>query len=198
MLPKYKYLLSYRYAALVYGGTVEFTAKYLSGFSDRRTREQMDQAARSGKQNIIEGIEDGKTSRKTEMKLLGIARGSFEELIADFEDFLRSRKLMIWPRNDSRILAFRSLGFRLSDLRNLSDLGEFKEKLRLPGNAESAANLLLTFCHQASFLLDRQIKAAQEKFIRVGGFSEELFRERSQYRYNKGGPRSSTDRATRS
>ncbi|MBI3559407.1 four helix bundle protein [Candidatus Gottesmanbacteria bacterium] len=186
MLPKHKYLLSYRYAELVHDGTVVFTTKYLGDFQNRRTREQMDQAARSGKQNIVEGVEDSPTSKKTEIKLLGIARGSIEELITDYEDYLRQHNLKIWPKTDQRILNFRSLGYHLSDLRNLSSLGEFKEKLVLPNNSEHAANLLLTFSHLASFLLDRQITSAKDKFIKVGGLTEELFRKRSEYRYNKG------------
>lgn len=186
MLPKHKYLLTYRYSEIIHDGTVEFCGKFLADFKFKRTVEQMVQAARSGKQNIVEGVEDSPTSKKTEIKLLGIARGSMEELITDYEDFLRQRNLQIWSKTDPKILAFRNLGYRLSDLRNLSNLGEFKEKLILPNNPEQAANLLLTFSHLASFLLDKQITSAKDKFIKVGGLTEELFRKRSEYRYNKG------------
>lgn len=138
----------------------------------------MVQAARSGKQNIVEGVGQSDTSKKGEIKLLGVAKASLEELISDFEDFLRQRKLGVWPKTDNRILEFRKLGFKLSNLGNLSDLGNLKEKLVLPKKEEEAANLLLTFCHQSTYLLDRQIKSLEEKFVTEGGFSENLLKRR--------------------
>lgn len=144
----------------------------------------MIQAARSGKQNIIEGVSDGITSKKIEIKLLGIAMGSLEELLADFEDFLRQRNLQIWPKTDPQVLAFRRKAFNLSNLSNLSDLGELKVKPALPENTEEAANFLLTLCHQATFLLSKQIKAAESKFIHEGGYTENLFRKRIQSKMN--------------
>jgi len=178
MLPKYKYLLTYRYAELIHDGTVEFCEKFLREIRFRRTCEQMVQAARSGKQNIVEGVGQSQTSKKGEIKLLGVAEASLEELISDYEDFLRQRKLEIWPKTDLRILKFRKLGIKLSHLSNLSDLGYLKEKLVLPSGGEEAANLLLTFCHMATFLLSRQIKTAEEKFIKEGGYTENLFKKR--------------------
>lgn len=177
-LPKHKYLLSYRYTELVHDGTVLFTVRFLGLFEHRRTREQMDQAARSGKQNIVEGVGQSQTSKKGEIKLLGVAKASLDELILDYEDFLRQRNLAIWPKSDPRISNFRQFGFDLSNLRNLSDLGEMIEKLVLPQNAQDAANLMLTLCHQATYLLDRQIKSAEERFITIGGYTENLFKRR--------------------
>lgn len=193
MLPKHKYLLTYRYAEIVHDGTVDFAARFLGGLDRRRTREQMEQAARSGKQNIVEGVGQSATSKKGEIKLLGVAKASLEELTADYEDFLRQRGLEIWPKTDHRVLSFRELGFRLSSLRNLSDLGSLKEKLVLPERPEEAANLLLTFCHQATFLLDRQIKSLEEKFVKDGGFSENLLKQRLAVR--RLSPHSLMDRA---
>ena len=187
---KVKYLLTYRYAEIIHDLTVEFTRKYtlrsLSNLGnlrpDYRTADQMNQAARSGKQNIIEGVGQSKTSQKGLIKLLGVANASFEELLADYEDFLRQNNLSIYPKDDPRVTKFRQLAYRLSILSNLSDLGEFKEKPKLFGNPEDDANFLLTLCHQVTFLLDRQIKAVEAKFIKEGGYSEALFKKRIEFR----------------
>ncbi|HLB95972.1 MAG TPA: four helix bundle suffix domain-containing protein [Patescibacteria group bacterium] len=189
-----KFLLTYRYAEIIHDLTIEFTQKYiLSNLSslrnlsldrrpDYRTADQMNQAARSGKQNIVEGVGQEKTSSKGLIKLLGVANASFEELLADYEDFLRQNKMVICPKTDPRVAEFKKLGYRLSDLRNLSNLGELKEKPKLIGDPETDANFLLTLCHIETFLLSRQIKAAEEKFIAEGGYSENLFKQRLQNR----------------
>lgn len=178
MLPKYKYLLTYRYSEVIHDLTVIFCQRYLIGFDYRRTREQMIQAARSGKQNIIEGVGQSRISKKGELKLLGVAKASLEELLADYEDFLRQRKLEIWFKTDLRITNFRQLAFRLTSLSNLSDLGNLKETPILPNTPIDAANLLLTLCHQVTFLLDRPIGKMEEKFLKEGGYSENLFKRR--------------------
>ncbi len=178
MLPKHKYLLTYRYSELIHDGTVEFCNRFLAEYKFKRTVEQMVQAARSGKQNIVEGVGQKAVSTSGEIKLLGVASASLEELISDYEDFLRQRNLAIWSKDDSRIIGFRQFGYHLSDLKNLSNSGNLIEKLVLPNSSEESANLLLTFCHLATFLLNRQIKAAEEKFIKFGGFSENLLKRR--------------------
>ena len=180
MLPKHKYLLTYRYAEMIHDLTVPFCEKWIDWRS--RTKDQMVQAARSGKQNIVEGVGQSSVSSKGEIKLLGVAKASLEELISDYEDILRQKNLPIWPKTDPRILKFRDLGFRLSHLSNLGDLGNLKERPALPESLEEAANLLLTFCHMATFLLDKQIKSAEERFIRTGGFSENLLQKRLKYK----------------
>lgn len=177
---KVKYLLTYRYAEIVHDLTVDFTKKYISYRS--RTRDQMDQAARSGKQNIVEGVGQSLTSKSGEIKLLGVAKASLEELLTDFEDFLRQNSLEIYPKTDTRVTQFRQIAFRLTNLRNLSDLGNLIEKPKLFDNQEQDANFLLTLCHQVTYLLDKQIKAAEEKFIKEGGLNEKLFQARKKYR----------------
>jgi restriction system protein len=178
MLPKYKYLLTYRYAEIIHDLTVEFCRQFLPGREYQRTREQMVQAARSGKQNIVEGVEDGRTSKKLEIKLLGVSRASLEELAMDYEDFLRQRKLSIWPKTDPKVERLKHYCYRISHLSNLSDLGDLKEKAKLPEKSIVAANLLLTFCHLASFLLSKQITKAESDFIEKGGYTENLFKKR--------------------
>lgn len=182
---KVKYLLTYRYSEIIHDLTVEFTKKYVLGYlsnlgqkPDYRTADQMNQAARSGKQNIVEGVGQSQTSKKGEIKLLGVAKASFDELLMDCEDFLRQNNLEIYPKTDTRVTKFRQIAFRLSNLSNLSDLGNLIERPKLPDNSQEAANFLLTLCHQVTFLLDRQIKALEERFIKSGGFSENLFKRR--------------------
>ncbi|MDO8573389.1 MAG: four helix bundle suffix domain-containing protein [Candidatus Daviesbacteria bacterium] len=191
MLPRHKYLLTYRYSEIIHDLTVIFVKEYILGSlsnlgnrPDYRSADQMVQAARSGKQNIVEGVGQSLTSKKGEIKLLGVAKASLEELLTDFEDFLRQRNLAIWPKTDNRISAFRQTAFRLSYLSNLSNLGDLIEKPKLPENPEEAANFLLTLCHQATFLLHKQIIVMEEKFIREGGFTENLFKKRLEVKIN--------------
>ncbi len=173
---KVKYLLTYRYAEIIHDLTVEFVKKYIDYKS--RTRDQMEQAARSGKQNIVEGVGQSVTSKSGEIKLLGVSKASFDELLSDYEDYLRQHNLETYIKTDSRVTVFRQTAFRLSNLSNLSDLGYLIEKPQLLGNPQDDANFLLTLCHQETFLLDRQIKAMLEKFAKEGGLNEKLYQMR--------------------
>jgi restriction system protein len=189
MLPKYKYLLTYRYSEIIHDLTVEFCQKFLSyrgntgtlkEIPQKRTIDQMVQAARSGKQNIVEGVGQSRISKKGEIKLLGVAEASLEELTTDYEDFIRQRHLEIWSKTHPKVLRFRIICYRISNLSNLSDLGNLKEKPVLPNNPEEAANFLLTLCHMATFLLSKQIAKAEETFVTEGGYTENLFKKRIQ------------------
>lgn len=141
----------------------------------------MNQAARSGKQNIVEGVGQSQTSKKGEIKLLGVAKASFEELLTDCEDFLRQNGFEIYSKTDPRVSKFRQIAFHLTNLSNLNDLGHLINRPKLPDNPEDAANFLLTLCHQATYLLDRQIKSLEERFVKEGGFTENLFKKRIKY-----------------
>lgn len=191
---KVKYLLTYRYSEIIHDLTIEFTKAYLlgnlstlrnlsnlKGKADYRNADQMNQAARSGKQNIVEAVGQSQTSKKGEIKLLGVAKASLEELLMDCEDFLRQNKLEIYSKTDFRITKFRQIAFRLTNLSNLSGSGNLIEKPILPDNPQDAANFLLTLCHQVTYLLDRQIKSLEEKFVEEGGFTENLFKKRIKY-----------------
>lgn len=138
----------------------------------------MVQAARSGKQNIVEGVSEARTSKKLEIKLLGVASASFEELIADYEDFLRQRQLPIWLKTDEKVERLKHYTYRISHLSNLGSLGHLKEKPILPQKAVVAANLMLTLCHQITYLLSRQVDAAEQSFVKRGGYTEQLFKKR--------------------
>ena len=105
----YRKLVSYQMAIIVADYTHDFITLYINQKS--RTRDQMEQAARSGKQNIVEGSMASGTSKKTEIKLLGVARASFEELLADYEDFLRQNNLSIWPKSHPEVLKIRQLSY---------------------------------------------------------------------------------------
>jgi len=142
----------------------------------------MVQAARSGKQNIVEGVGQSRTSKKGEIKLLGVAEASIEELITDYEDFLRQRNLPIWPKSHPKIQSFRKRAAFLTNLGNLGHLGDLKVKPVLPKDPENAANLMLTLCHMATFLLSKQIAKAESDFVKHGGFTENLFKKRIQSR----------------
>ncbi len=174
----YKKLLTYWYSLIIYDLEVEFTTKYITSW---KLREQMDGAARSGKQNIVEGSDSLKTSLKTGIKLTNVAKASIEELIGDLEDFIRQRKLKMWDKNDPSVLEIRHNYSRVvSNLSNLGNLGE--EKWELPSDPEGAANLLLTLCHIATYLLNNQVDALERKHITEGGYTEKLYEQRQNYR----------------
>ena len=166
----YRNLVSYQTTTIIYDLTVEFVEKYVSKFT--RTRDQMVQAARSGRQNIAEGSQASGTSKKTEIKLVGVARASLEELLADFEDYLRQNRLKIWPKDSHLAQAVRALAYKSN--RSYSTYASY---LRPP---ESFANCLICLIHQANYLLDKQLASLQESFIEQGGFTENLFKKRLQ------------------
>lgn len=167
----YKHLVSYILATVIYDLNQEFLKRFISHKS--RNWDQMDQASRSGKQNIAEGY----TMQSLEgyIKLLGVAEGSFKELSSDYEDFLRKNKLITWDKNDPRIRVFRAF-------RAVWIASNKPNTPNLPKDPEEATNMLLTFSQMETFLLSRQIKVLKEKFIKEGGFRENLFKKRLEYK----------------
>lgn len=183
----YKDLRSYQQAVIVYDFTIEFCNRYIDKAS--RTKDQMEQAARSGKQNIAEGSSE-KTSEKSELYLLGIARASFQELLEDFEDFLRQRGFQKWDRDDPRSLIVRNL--YKSHWSNKSNLSNQSNKFLQSspywsylGDSEMAANAVICLIHQANFLLDRQIASLEKDFVAKGDYSENLKRKREDEKKRK-------------
>jgi len=172
----YKNLRSFQAAQLVYDGTVIFCDRFVPKGS--RLREQMIQAARSGVQNIAEGSMASATSKKTELKLTGIARASLEELLLDYQDFLRQNGLLLWDKNSPEALAVRAK--YKSDRSDPSDKAD-PYRLR-SASAEVAANTMICLIHQASYLLGRQLQKLEQTFLQEGGFTERLYRERRQAR----------------
>ena len=178
----YRKLRSFQTAQIIYDATVVFCDRFIERFS--RTRDQMIQAARSGTQNIAEGSMASATSKKTELKLTSVARASLEELLLDYEDFLRQRGLRLWSKDSPETMAVR--GKYRSDASDMSDRSDPSEKsdpysIRTAG-AETAANTLICLINQASFLLGRQILKLEQSFVNEGGFTERLYQVRSQSR----------------
>lgn len=170
----YRELQSYRMAEIVYDATVVFCDRFIDRRS--RTHDQMVQAARSGKQNIAEGSMASGTSKKTELKLIGIARASLEELLVDYTDYLRQRDLPRWSKNHPKALAVRKLAH--SKDRSYKTYKTYVEA----SPPEIAANTLICLIHQANYLLDQQLRSLDKEFLKEGGFTERLYRTRSQYR----------------
>ena|SRR3989344_2480595 len=169
----YKYLRTYQLATVIYDCAVIFCDRYIDKRS--RTHDQMVQAGRSGKQNIAEGYEE--KSLQGYIKLLGIARASHVELLEDFLDYARQHRIPVWPKDDPRIREFR-------DLRVVGDIDhpDHPDLPDLPENPEVSVNYLLTLLHQEIYLEEKQISSLEQKFIREGGFTENLFKKRLEYR----------------
>jgi len=191
LIPKhggYRNLKSFQVAQLVYDVTVRFCDRYIDRRS--RTHDQMVQAARSGVQNIAEGSVDSGTSKKMELKLTNVARGSLEELRLDYEDFLRQRGLKLWERNDPRrqeLVARRCTtadevaawvreihGRYGQDGRPIESISSIRSSY-----PELAANAALVLIGVACALLDRQLASLAAAFEQEGGFTERLYRVRS-------------------
>ena len=171
----YRKLRSFQSAQLVYDATVLFCDRFVDKRS--RTHDQMVQAARSGVQNIAEGSMASATSKKTELKLTGVARASLEELLLDFEDFLRQHGLKLWSKDDPRALEVRRR--YQSDQSDQSDLSDPSDPYGIrTADPETAANTLICLINQASYLLRRQLQQLEQAFLAEGGFTERLYRER--------------------
>jgi len=177
----YRKLRSFQTAQLVYDATAIFCSRFVDKHS--RTHDQMIQAARSGVQNIAEGSMASATSKKSELKLTGVARASLEELLLDYEDFLRQRGLQIWPKDSPEALSVR--GKYRSDQSDRSDKSDKSDFYNIAtASAEAAANTIICLINQASFLLGRQLRRLEQMFLEEGGFTERLYRERTRSRRN--------------
>jgi len=170
----YQNLKSYQNAEIVYDATVRFCDKFIDRRS--RTHDQMVQAARSGKQNIAEGSMASGTSKKFELKLVGVARASLEELLIDYQDFLRQRQLPLWEKNHPMAQAVRKLAY--SENRSYTTYKSYIEE----SAADVAANTLICLIHQTNYLLDQLLRQLEQQFLKEGGFTEKLYRARSQAR----------------
>lgn len=183
----YRKLKSFQISQLVYDVTVRFCNRYISKRS--RTHDQMVQAARSGVQNIAEGSLASGTSKKTELKLTNVARASLEELRLDYEDYLRQRNLRLWEQEEplrQELVARRCA--------TADELAQWVVKVEHGQNGlnsqngrtydEISANAVLVLIGVASSLLDRQINSLAKAFEKEGGFTERLYRVRSQVRRN--------------
>jgi four helix bundle suffix protein len=170
----YKELLSYQKAEIVFDVTFRFCSRFLT--KGDRTIDQMVQAARSGKQNIIEGCQASGTSKETEIKLINVARASLEELLEDYRDYLRVRDFIIWDKNSEKALFVRRLGGKPQA--KFEDFREFVQTRP----ADVIANIAICLINQANLLLDRQIRSLEKAFLKEGGIRERMSRARMQVR----------------
>ncbi len=165
----YKTLPFFIQAEIIYDFTTEFCQHYIGKTS--RTYDQMIQAARSGKQNIAEGYLQKSTEGK--LKLLGVSRGSLEELLNDYQDFLRQKSLNVWLKDSSEARKVRALVYN-----SYKSYKDYKNYIDLP---ESAANCMICLINQTNQLLDQKLRWLEEKFVKEGGFRENLFKKRRDF-----------------
>ncbi len=179
----YQKLLSYQKAEIIYDATVYFCDRFIDRRS--RTHDQMVQAARSGKQNIIEGSMASGTSKEMEIKLTNVARASLEELLVDYRDFLRTKGMAIWDKESKEAQFVRKLGRGNNGTHGLYEIYRSCIETRPP---EIVANIIICLIHQANFLLDKQLKSLEQAFLKKGGLRERMTRARLEAR-KRGGMR---------
>lgn len=161
----YKTLLSYQKSDVIYQITYFFCEHFLS--KKDRTVDQMIQAARSGKQNIVEGCTASGTSSKTEMTLINVAKASLKELLEDYEDYLKTRGHRQWEKGSREYEVMRGLGRDHND-------ADFFMQLIATRPAHTIANMAIILLNQADYLLFKQLKSLEKDFMENGGFSERM------------------------
>ena len=166
----YESLLSFQKARIVYDGTVRFCERFLK--KSDRTYDQMVQAARSGKQNILEGSEASGTSKETEIKLTGVARASLGELLEDYRDFLRLRGAEEWPKEHRYTKRLRQLNRQPG-----ANYETFKKGIE-HSDPLIAANVMIGLIRLTNYLLDQQIRRLEQDFLKEGGLRERMTRAR--------------------
>ena len=173
----YQELLSYKKSAIVYSATVKFCERFIS-IKDR-TYDQMIQAARSGKQNIVEGSKASGTSKETEIRLTNVARASLEELLEDYKDYIKNRKEVIWDKDSREALYVRKLAYSKDE-----SYENTYEQFIETRSGVVCANIILCLIHQCNYLLDQQIRRLEEDFIKNGGLRERMYQARKNYKDN--------------
>lgn len=170
----YKGLVAYKKAECIYDITYHFAHRFLER-SDR-TIDQMIQAARSGKQNIAEGCAASTTSTESEIKLINVAKASFQELLADYEDYLRVRGLELWSEVDERCVRTRQLCSQHNE-------SEYYRQQLPERSDKTIANIAITLIHQEDYLLYRLIQRSQQDFLEKGGIKEKMYSARKQEKH---------------
>ncbi len=157
----YQNLKSFQGAEIIFDLTFEFVQRFVKSL---KWKEQMEGAARGGKQNIAEGSKTSGTSKQSELRLVDVARASLEELLNDYKDFLRVNNLLIWDKNDKRILAIRKLAYAPNR--------SCKSYMTYMSNSESFANCLICLIHQTNYLLDQQLRVLEKDLALKGDFKD--------------------------
>ena len=166
----------YQKSQVLYQLTFEFTKRFLH--RGDRTIDQMVQAARSGKQNIVEGSADGVTYMEMEIKLMNVARSSIQELREDYEDYLTARNLPIWTSTHPRFERM------LKYCREHNQLGDYQSFFQRWGD-EEMANIAISLCHFVDKMMDSYQKKLEKDFITEGGIKERMTAARLGYRTNQ-------------
>lgn len=169
----YEKLIVYWLGTTISDLTVVFCDQHIRKTS--RTHDQMVQAARSGKQNIVEG--NIGRSMEALLKLADVSRNSYGELLEDYKDFLRQRSLALWFKDDHRVMAIR----RTPD-RPYTSYKSYRTYTSYMGEPEEFANLMVTLCYKQLFLMERFLQANERRFVAEGGFRERLFKKRIEFR----------------
>ena len=181
----YEDLLSFQKARIIYDGTVRFCDRFVDRRS--RTTDQMIQAARSGKQNILEGSQASGTSKEMELKLTNVARASLEELLEDYRDFLRVGDHPQWDKDSKEALFVRKIGSTAP-----ASYESYREFIATRP-APIVANILICLIHQTNYLLDQQLRRLEKDFLHEGGLRERMTRARlaTRARQQRQGPHGS-------
>lgn len=185
----YRSLRVYQVSEIIYDITYVFVRRFLS--KGDRTVDQMLQAARSGKQNIAEGSAAGTTSKETEIKLTNVAKASLQELLLDYEDYLRVRGLNLWNKSSAKALQTRRF------CQNNNNNSVYKEAVMIRSD-ETVANICIILIHQADVLLQRLIERQKSDFIKYGGIREQMSAARRAYRSTQSPQSSQSPRSTQS
>jgi len=170
----YRDLVANQNAIIIHDATVAFCRRFFRATD--RTVDQMVQAARSGKQNIAEGSSVSGTSRASELKLVGVARASLEELLVDHQDFLRQRELSVWPKDHAKAVFIRKLAYKSN--RSYATYRTYIEDK----SPESSANTMICLIRQTTFLLDRLKQQLSARLVEEGGMNERIYRKRTERR----------------
>lgn len=173
----YRNLITYQKSEIIYDGTVYFTKRFFQKYD--RTIDQMVQAARSGKQNIAEASMASATSKETEIKLTNVARASLEELLIDYQDFLRTNKLKLWEKDHRLVVRFREL--------NKTPNANYQTYIKAIENPESeiCANSMICLIKIVTYLLSQQMKSLEQAFLNEGGLRERMTKARIESRKKK-------------
>ena len=169
----YRNLIVYQKTECIYDVTFFFAHHFLE--KGDRTIDQMVQAARSGKQNIAEGAAAGNTSKEMEIKLTNVAKASLQELLVDYEDFLRVRSLEQWQADNPKLAQAKRACAAHND-------SAYYRAAMPERSAETIANIAITLIHQADLLLEKLIKKLETKFLENGGMREQMTKARKEYR----------------
>ena len=171
--------LVYWLAVEIYNLNHIFINKYIP--RNTRTFDQMEQAARSGKQDLVEGSLENST--ESNLKLSGVSRASYGELVEDYTDFLWKKGLKVWDKNDPRIIRLRRIFINPHEPHVTHESHKWNEISF--SDPEAFANLMITLCTKEGFLMDRFLKGIENRFVKEGGFRENLFKKRLEYKNNQ-------------